>query len=210
MNNIYNTYLEIFVNNLKSILQLNKILNKDFFKICNISSGFFYSIKKLENASFLCYVRIAEALNLPLQILFIDQSDWKIVTGIVPLEYTEENALHTLINCSDKDIRINIKEINDENVLNAANVYLNFFVENIKIILSNKEISQTKLAKHIGVTQAYINNIINRKQIPSIYLMIDIANYLNVSLFDLLNVPEKFQLGVQEQYKRYLFKVICV
>ena len=87
--NIYNTYLEIFVNNLNSILQLNKILNKDFFKICNISSGFFYSIKKLENASFLCYVRIAEALDLPLQILFIDQSDWKIVTGIVPLEYTE-------------------------------------------------------------------------------------------------------------------------
>jgi len=56
------------------------------------------------------------------------------------------------------------------------------FGKKIKYLRENKDISQTKLAKMIGVTNAMISACENDVRQPSIDTLAKIANYFNVSM----------------------------
>lgn len=61
------------------------------------------------------------------------------------------------------------------------------FQENLKFLRKSNGISQKKLADTIGVAQSSINYWEKGKRIPSIEAVQKLADYFNVSLYELLN-----------------------
>lgn len=58
--------------------------------------------------------------------------------------------------------------------------------EKLKVILERKKVSQAELAEAVGVSQAFISYMIKGFKQPSVTLLKRIAEYLNVSLDDLV------------------------
>jgi len=63
----------------------------------------------------------------------------------------------------------------------------------IKEILDEKGISAKKLAERMGVTPQYISGIIREKGSASISVLSNIANELNVPMWQLFASPEEVQ-----------------
>lgn len=57
----------------------------------------------------------------------------------------------------------------------------------IKVILVEKDISQTELAKRIGKSFSSVNAYCCNRQQPTLSVLEDIAKALNVSIKDLIN-----------------------
>lgn len=204
---IYDTNINIFVNNLSNILEKKGISNNSFYKYCDISVGFFYRLLKGENARFKFYVRIAEALNLPLCLFFYDQDDNDMLLGIVDENLNLKQAIKNIINdeCYDNDV--SIINVTEESVASDVEMYLNYCIEQINNILKQKSLTKLELATGMGSSDSYINKLLKRKQMPSLEMISQIATFLDVKIFDLLNVPEKFQKGVAFGHKRVAIKV---
>ena len=204
---IYDTNINIFVNNLSNILEKKGISNNSFYKYCDISVGFFYRLLKGENARLKFYVRIAEALNLPLCLLFYDQDDNDMLLGIVDENLNLKQAIKNIINdeCYDNDVSIN--NVTEESVASDVEMYLNYCIEQINNILKQKSLTKLELATGMGSSDSYINKLLKRKQMPSLEMISQIATFLDVKIFDLLNVPEKFQKGVALRQKRVAIRV---
>ena len=204
---IYDTNINIFVNNLSNILEKKGISNNSFYKYCDISVGFFYRLLKGENARLKFYVRIAEALNLPLCLLFYDQDDNDMLLGIVDENLNLKQAIKNIINdeCYDNDV--SIINVTEESVASDVEMYLNYCIEQINNILKQKSLTKLELATGMGSSDSYINKLLKRKQMPSLEMISQIATFLDVKIFDLLNVPEKFQKGVALRQKRVAIRV---
>lgn len=204
---IYDTNINIFVNNLSNILEKKGISNNSFYKYCDISVGFFYRLLKGENARFKFYVRIAEALNLPLCLLFYDQDDNDMLLGIVDENLNLKQAIKNIINdeCYDNDV--SIINVTEESVASDVEMYLNYCIGQINNILKQKSLTKLELATGMGSSDSYINKLLKRKQMPSLEMISQIATFLDVKIFDLLNVPEKFQKGVALRQKRVAIRV---
>lgn len=204
---IYDTNINIFVNNLSNILEKKGISNNSFYKYCDISVGFFYRLLKGENARFKFYVRIAEALNLPLCLLFYDQDDNDMLLGIVDENLNLKQAIKNIINDECYDDDVSIINVTEESVASDVEMYLNYCIEQINNILKQKSLTKLELATGMGSSDSYINKLLKRKQIPSLEMISQIATFLDVKIFDLLNVPEKFQKGVALRQKRVAIRV---
>ena len=63
--------------------------------------------------------------------------------------------------------------------------------ENLKKILEEKKITQAELAKNVGITQAYTSYLLNGFKQPSVELLKRIADFLDVSLDELVKRGEK-------------------
>lgn len=204
---IYDTNINIFVNNLSNILEKKGISNNSFYKYCDISVGFFYRLLKGENARFKFYVRIAEALNLPLCLLFYDQDDNDMLLGIVDENLNLKQAIKNIINDECYDDDVSIINVTEESVASDVEMYLNYCIEQINNILKQKSLTKLELATGMGSSDSYINKLLKRKQMPSLEMISQIATFLDVKIFDLLNVPEKFQKGVALRQKRVAIRV---
>ena len=204
---IYDTNINIFVNNLSNILEKKGISNNSFYKYCDISVGFFYRLLKGENARFKFYVRIAEALNLPLCLLFYDQDDNDMLLGIVDENLNLKQAIKNIINDECYDDDVSIINVTEESVASDVEMYLNYCIEQINNILKQKSLTKLELATGMGASDSYINKLLKRKQMPSLEMISQIATFLDVKIFDLLNVPEKFQKGVSLRQKRVAIRV---
>jgi transcriptional regulator with XRE-family HTH domain len=67
--------------------------------------------------------------------------------------------------------------------------------ERIKNLRMNKNLSQVDLAKCLGVTKQSVSNWENENIMPSIEMLIKIANYFSVSTDYLLGLSEKHTLN---------------
>ena len=202
------TNINIFVNNLSVILEKNAISNNSFYKYCDISVGFFYRLLKGENARFKFYVRIAEALNLPLCIFFYDQENNKdVLLGIVDENLNLKQTIKTIINDEYYDNEVSLVNVTEESVANDVDMYLNYCIVQINQKLKQNKITKLDIANGMRASVSYINNLLNGKQMPSIEMISQIARFLDIKIFDLLNVPEKFQKGVAKGKKRVAIKM---
>lgn len=62
--------------------------------------------------------------------------------------------------------------------------------EGIQKIITEKNISMYKLAKKIGLGQSTISNLVNRKNMPSVYTLECICKCLNLKLSDFFEMIE--------------------
>lgn len=63
--------------------------------------------------------------------------------------------------------------------------------EKLKKILEEKKITQAELAEKVGISQAYASYLLNGFKQPSVELLKRIADFLNVSLDELVRREEK-------------------
>lgn len=63
----------------------------------------------------------------------------------------------------------------------------------IKEIMQEKGVSSVVLAEKIGVSKVTVSNLINNKTMPSLKTMEDIANALEVPMWQLFASPEEVQ-----------------
>jgi len=59
---------------------------------------------------------------------------------------------------------------------------------NIKVERARHDMTQSDLAKRVGVTVLTIHSIENNKKLPSIKLALEIAKVFNVSVHDIFNL----------------------
>lgn len=71
------------------------------------------------------------------------------------------------------------------------------FGEKIKTLRMNKGISQVEIARILGVTKQSVSNWENENIMPSIDMLIKIANYFSVSTDFLLGLSEKHTLNTE-------------
>ena len=70
------------------------------------------------------------------------------------------------------------------NIIMNKNIYNNF-INNLKKLRKQKNISQRTLSEFIGCDSSYIRNIEARKHKPSFDKLIDIANYFEIEFIEL-------------------------
>lgn len=66
-----------------------------------------------------------------------------------------------------------------------------FMKARIKEIMQEKGVSSVLLAEKIGVSKVTVSNLINNKTMPSLKTMEDIANALEVPMWQLFASPEE-------------------
>lgn len=66
-----------------------------------------------------------------------------------------------------------------------------FMKARIKEIMQEKGVSSVVLAEKIGVSKVTVSNLINNKTMPSLKTMEDIANALDVPMWQLFASPEE-------------------
>ncbi len=60
----------------------------------------------------------------------------------------------------------------------------------IRVMLAKRNISQTKLAKQVGVTRPYMSSLCNNERVPSFGLLEKISNALDCELWELIKECE--------------------
>lgn len=60
-------------------------------------------------------------------------------------------------------------------------------IEKIKSLLEQRDISQTQLAENIGVSQAFVCNMLKGYKQPSVALLKRISVFLNVPIGELID-----------------------
>ena len=144
---------------------------------------------------------------MPLCLLFYDQDDNDMLLGIVDENLNLKQAIKNIINDECYDDDVSIINVTEESVASDVEMYLNYCIEQINNILKQKSLTKLELATGMGSSDSYINKLLKRKQMPSLEMISQIATFLDVKIFDLLNVPEKFQKGVALRQKRVAIRV---
>lgn len=73
-----------------------------------------------------------------------------------------------------------------KNFLRKLSINMNYFSVNLKTLRDDKKLSQSQLAKELGVSNGMISFWENNIYEPTATNIITIANYFNVSIDDLL------------------------
>ena len=80
--------------------------------------------------------------------------------------------------------------------------YLVFFVQRIREITKEKDMSYDLLCKKAGISRSYLPRLFQFQSIPSLQVCSQIADALETPLSVMLDLPEKAQLGVPAGQKR--------
>lgn len=59
------------------------------------------------------------------------------------------------------------------------------FAENLKIKRLENNLSVSKLAKELDISQGYLSNIENLKKIPTLYIIDKVAEYFKIEVYEL-------------------------
>ena len=63
--------------------------------------------------------------------------------------------------------------------------------DNLRDILKEYGMTQRQLAEETGLTEATISNYINKRKIPSMRAIVNIANALDISTDELINLDDR-------------------
>ena len=69
--------------------------------------------------------------------------------------------------------------------------WLDIFGDNLRDILKEYGMTQRQLAEETGLTEATISNYINKRKIPSMRAIVNIANALDISTDELINLDDR-------------------
>lgn len=67
----------------------------------------------------------------------------------------------------------------------------NIFGDNLSVILREKKMTQSQLAKESGVSMGMISDYINKRSVPGIFAAINIAYALDMELNDLIDYGDR-------------------
>lgn len=69
--------------------------------------------------------------------------------------------------------------------------WMDIFGDNLRDILKEYGMTQRQLAEETGLTEATISNYINKRKIPSMRAIVNIANALDISTDELINLDDR-------------------
>ena len=69
--------------------------------------------------------------------------------------------------------------------------WLDIFGDNLRDILKEYGMTQRQLAEETGLTEATISSYINKRKIPSMRAIVNIANALDISTDELINLDDR-------------------
>ena len=69
--------------------------------------------------------------------------------------------------------------------------WMNIFGDNLRDILKEYGMTQRQLAEETGLTEATISSYINKRKIPSMRAIVNIANALDISTDELINLDDR-------------------
>ena len=69
--------------------------------------------------------------------------------------------------------------------------WMDIFGDNLRDILKEYGMTQRQLAEETGLTEATISNYINKRKIPSMRAIVNIANDLDISTDELINLDDR-------------------
>ena len=69
--------------------------------------------------------------------------------------------------------------------------WMDIFGDNLRDILKEYGMTQRQLAEETGLTEATISSYINKRKIPSMRAIVNIANALDISTDDLINLDDR-------------------
>lgn len=84
--------------------------------------------------------------------------------------------------------------------------HLQYIINRIKLVRTNKGVSQTELSLRSNLSQSFIANIEKGKKQPSVLTLIRIADALQVNPKDFF--PESSDSDSKEEIKEKIFKLI--
>lgn len=67
----------------------------------------------------------------------------------------------------------------------------NIFGDNLSVILREKKMTQSQLAKESGVSMGMISDYVNKRSVPGIFAAINIAYALDMDLNDLIDYGDR-------------------
>lgn len=69
--------------------------------------------------------------------------------------------------------------------------WMDIFGDNLRDILKEYGMTQRQLAEETGLTESTISNYINKRKIPSMRAIVNIANALDISTDELINLDDR-------------------
>lgn len=69
--------------------------------------------------------------------------------------------------------------------------WMDIFGDNLRDILKEYGMTQRQLAEETGLTEATISSYINKRKIPSMRAIVNIANALDISTDELINLDDR-------------------
>lgn len=69
--------------------------------------------------------------------------------------------------------------------------WMDIFGDNLRDILKEYGMTQRQLAEEAGLTEATISSYINKRKIPSMRAIVNIANALDISTDELINLDDR-------------------
>lgn len=67
----------------------------------------------------------------------------------------------------------------------------NIFGDNLAVLIQEKGLTQTQLAKDTGLSASRISDYINKKAVPTIFAAINIAYTLDMDINELIDFDER-------------------
>ncbi len=138
----------------------------------------------------------AQALGLDLKTQVLNEAN-------LPNEALSANAV--LAASTNKPCALEAtKQSSADNAKDESEIYLRYFVRQIKTLCRLRSISYSELARDSGVSRSYLNDILAEKANPNLKIMTQIAEYFALPLSYMLNAPKKSHLGLEPGQRRYL------
>ena len=69
--------------------------------------------------------------------------------------------------------------------------WMDIFGDNLRDILKEYGMTQRQLAEETGLTEATFSSYINKRKIPSMRAIVNIANALDISTDELINLDDR-------------------
>ena len=100
---------------------------------------------------------------------------------IILFRFIVKQTLHTVEHLRYKS------QINDTKSIKVYNMDLG---QGIRVMLAKRQISQTKLAREVGVTRTYMSSLCNNDRVASLGLLERMASALNCGVWEILKEAE--------------------
>lgn len=98
-------------------------------------------------------------------------------------------------------------ENEEEKAEKVSTPYHDYLVERIKDLLHERRMSLDEICTKSGVSRSYLGRVIAKTSVPSLTVLSQLADGFDLPLCELLNMPDKFQLGVKAGYRRVMLIV---